>query len=82
MSTLQNIASKLADETMLAMRETGNDRLFTEIGDIIGASSQTLEEAYLTEVRIRLAAVQAQKFLKEKRSAAKIAAQQAKPNSV
>ncbi|MEX0337901.1 MAG: hypothetical protein AB3N11_02565 [Arenibacterium sp.] len=71
MSTLNTIASKLADETMLAMKETGNDRLFTEIADVIGASSQTLEEAYLTEVRVRLAAVKAQKYLNDKRRAAK-----------
>ena len=78
MSTLNAIASKLADETMAAMKETGNDRLFTEIAQVIGASSQTLEEAYLTEVRVRLAAIKAQKFLNDKRreAKAKLAAEQ------
>ena len=66
MGTVETLAAKLADETMAAMKELGDDRLFTEVGAVLGASSQTLEEAYLTEVRVRLAAMGAQKFLKAK----------------
>ena len=72
MSTLQKLASKLADETLALMRETGDDRLFMAVGDVIGAASQTLEEAYLTEVRVRMAAVAAQRFLVRKRKELKL----------
>lgn len=74
MSTLQTLASKLADDTLVAMKITGDERLFVEVGELIGASSQTLEEAYLTEVRIRLAERSARKFLENKVAAAKRAA--------
>ncbi len=66
MSTLETLASKLADDTMVAMKLTGNQRLFVEVGDLLAASSQTLEEAYLTEVRVRLAERGARKFLEGK----------------
>ncbi|MDU9003709.1 hypothetical protein [Sedimentitalea todarodis] len=71
MSTLDTLASKLADDTIEAMKITGEERLFVEVGELIGASSQTLEEAYLTEIRIRLADRAARKFLATKVAAAK-----------
>ncbi len=66
MSSVETIASRLADDTMAAMKETGEDRLYTEVAAVLGASSQTLEEAYLTEIRVRLAEVTARRFLEEK----------------
>lgn len=70
MSTLETLASNLADETVKLMKETGDDRLYVEVSTLIGASSQTLEEAYLSEVRVRLAAIGAKQFLAQKRSEA------------
>ena len=64
MGTVETLAAKLAEDCMAAMQETGNDRLYVEIGNTLAASSQTLEEAFLTEMRVRLAAIGAQKFLK------------------
>ena len=66
MSTLQNIASDLADKTVAIMDKTGEDRLHYEVAKVLGASSQTLEEAYLTEVRVRIAGRAATQFLKDK----------------
>ena len=63
-ATTEKLAIELADDCMKAMELTGNDRLYTEVGKVLGASSQTLEEAFLTEMRVRLAAIGAQKFLK------------------
>ena len=63
MSTLDDIACKLADDTMAVMQETGQDRLYFEVAEVLGASSQSLEEAYLTEIRIRLAGINARRFL-------------------
>lgn len=83
MSTIATLAAKLADDTMKAMDELGNDRLYMEVGSILAASSQSLEEAYLTEVRVRLSERLARKFLiskvKESRSEAKKSAD--KPQS-
>lgn len=55
MGTIDTLAAKLADDVMAAQEEIGNDRLFVEIGQVLAAASQTLEEAFLTECRVRLA---------------------------
>ncbi|WP_137700438.1 hypothetical protein [Marimonas lutisalis] len=65
-SSLEKIASDLADDTIAIMNKTGEDRLHYEVAKVLGSSSQTLEEAYLTEVRVRLAGKAAKAFLKEK----------------
>lgn len=64
--TITTLASKLAEDTMKVMDETGDDRFFVEVGDLLGASSQTLEEAFLTEIRVRLAERKARKFVIKK----------------
>ncbi|WP_420587081.1 hypothetical protein [Ruegeria sp.] len=61
--TITTLASKLAEDTMKVMDETGNDRFYVEVGEMLGASSQTLEEAFLTEIRVRLAERKARKFV-------------------
>jgi len=63
MSIVETLAAKLAEDTIKAMDELGNDRLYIEVGDLLAASSQTLEEAYLTEVRVRVSERLARKFL-------------------
>ncbi len=69
--TLERLASKLADDTMAAMIETGNERLYIEVGNVLGSSSQSLEDAFLTEMRVRLSEQQARKFLNQKISTAR-----------
>ncbi len=66
MSTGDRLASDLADDTMAAMKELGDDRFYMEVAAVLGASSQTLEEAYLTEIRVRLAERTARQFLEER----------------
>lgn len=61
-----SLASKLADDVLKIQDATGEERLFVEVGDVLGAASQTLEEAFLTEVRIRLAERKARSFLTER----------------
>lgn len=73
MSTIDELARKLADDTFKAMEATGDERLFVEIGEVIGASSQTLEEAFLTEVRVRLAYKKARAALVQRMKAHKAA---------
>ncbi|PJE25847.1 hypothetical protein SAMN06297129_2358 [Pseudooceanicola antarcticus] len=62
-SSLETLAAKLAEDCLKAMKATGHERLYVELGNVIGASSQTLEEAFLTEVRIRLSDQAAREFL-------------------
>jgi hypothetical protein len=61
--TITNLASKLAEDTMKVMDETGDDRFFMQVSELLGASSQSLEEAFLTEVRVRLAERKARQFV-------------------
>ena len=49
------MANKLAEECLAVQTEVGDDRLFMKVGDVLGASSQTLEEAFLTAIRTRMA---------------------------
>ena len=66
MGIIDVLAAKLAEDSMKAMDETGDERLYFEVGNLLSASSQSLEEAYLTEVRVRLAERLARKFLVNK----------------
>ena len=63
---VQQMANKLAEECIAVQKEIGNDRLFMEVGQVLGASSQTLEEAFLTAVRTRMANTQGRQFLADK----------------
>lgn len=62
-SVVIEMANKLAEECLAVQSETGEDRLFMRLGDVLGASSQTLEEAFLTAIRTRMANDQGRKFL-------------------
>ena len=66
MSTVDQLAAKLAEDTLEAMDATGEDRLYVQVGDLLAASSQSLEEAFLTEIRVRLAERNARKFIEAK----------------
>ncbi|GAB5439416.1 hypothetical protein [Falsiruegeria mediterranea] len=74
-NTIEDLAAKLAEDTMKVMDQTGEDRLYVEVGNVLAAASQSLEEAYLTEVRVRLAERVARRFLIKKATEFKAAAQ-------
>lgn len=57
------MANELAEECLAVQKETGGDRLFMQVGDVLGASSQTLEEAFLTAIRTRMAELKGRAFL-------------------
>jgi hypothetical protein len=52
-----------AAASIAAMAETDNDRLYMEVARVLGGSSPTLQEAFLTAVRVRLAGLRGQKFI-------------------
>jgi len=73
MSTLVALAGKLAEDTIKVQDALGEERLFMEVAQVLGAASQSLEEAFLTEVRIRMAERKARDFLNTRLETAKAA---------
>ena len=49
--TVVDLANRLAEECLAVQRETGQERLFMEVAAVLGASSQTMEEAFVTAIR-------------------------------
>lgn len=69
MEFLEQVADGLAKEALEIEEITGDEDLVGLIMKTIGASSTTLEEAFLTAVRIRRAEARALILLAEKRKA-------------
>ncbi len=55
MAILDDVADGLAQKAMQIMLQTGDDTVERRIADEIGASSPTLQETFLTAMRIRKA---------------------------
>ncbi len=58
----QSLADDLARDTIAAMEKYGNDRLFVDVAKVLGASSTTLQEAFMTSIRVRLPSVAGASF--------------------
>jgi len=65
MGITDDIADELAIEALKLEERTGDDQVVLKISEILGASSQTTQEAYLTSVRVRRAEQRARVFLAE-----------------
>lgn len=63
MGVVDDLADKLAVETLKAQDELGNDRFYMEVSRVVGAASPTLQEAFMTSIRIRMAAIRAHSFV-------------------
>lgn len=63
MGVVEDLGDELAVEALKAMEELGNDRFHNEVSRVVGASSPTLQEAFLTSMRIRMAADRGRKFI-------------------
>ena len=66
MGVLEDMAEALADDTMKAQDKLGEPYLYEEIAKVVGAASTTLEEAYLTAMRVRLAERRGRIFLQKR----------------
>lgn len=71
-----DMANQLAQECLAVQRETGNERLFMEVASVLGASSQTMEEAFVTAIRTRMATFQGRAFMEKALAAHKAKAAQ------
>ena len=62
-SYLQRVADELADLALADQAASGDVGIVDIIGDVLGASSQTLQESFLTSVRVRRAETRARELL-------------------
>jgi len=65
MSFIDEMGMKLADEALAEAVASGDEKLVDRIAEVLGASSQSLEEAFLTGIRVRRAESRAQAMIKE-----------------
>ena len=63
MSIVEEMGNALAREVIEALDEIGDERFFDKVGKVLGDASPTLQEAFMTAIRVRLADVRARKFL-------------------
>ena len=61
-----NAANEIADLALADEDATGDEKIVQIICDIMGASSQSLEEAYSTAIRVRRAERRARQILAER----------------
>ena len=63
------VANELADLALADEAASGEEKFAEKIGEILGASSQTLQESFLTAVRVRRAEARARAFLADRAAA-------------
>ncbi len=63
MSVVEDLADALAKDTIHAAEELGDPTLIDKVSKMLGDTSTTTQEAYLTAVRVRLAEARARKFI-------------------
>ena len=66
MGITEDLADKLAQDTIEAADRLGDDQLIAQVSAVIGAASQTTQEAFMTAVRVRLSEKRAREFLAQK----------------
>ena len=64
MGVTEDLADALARDTIVAMEKLGDEDLIAKVAKQLGATSTTLEEAFRTSVRVRLAERRERAFLK------------------
>ncbi|SDI19887.1 hypothetical protein [Aliiruegeria lutimaris] len=63
MGVLEDLADALARDAIDASEKLGNEDIITQVAKQLGATSTTMEETYLTSIRIRLSERRARRFL-------------------
>ena len=63
MSFIQDLADTLARDVLDSQEELGDDTFYEQVGRVLLAASPTLQEAYMTSIRIRLAERRGRIFL-------------------
>ena len=63
MSVLEDMGDALALEVIAAMEELGDERFFDKVSKVLLDASPTMQEAFLTAYRVRVAEARGRKFL-------------------
>ena len=66
MALIDELAEKLAHEVIAAQQELDEDRLFMEVGNYIGTSSPSLQEAFMTACRLKMAEIRGRTFFEKR----------------
>ena len=65
MRVVEELADNLAKDAIKLANKLGNDIVIYETAKVLVATSSTMEEAYMTSIRVRLAERRARRFLEE-----------------
>lgn len=63
MGVIEDMGDQLARDVIAAMEETGDERLHEKISKVLLDASPTMQEAFLTAYRVRVAEQRGRKFL-------------------
>lgn len=66
MALTEDMADEIAQLALEDELRTGDEGIIREVAEILGASSQTLQEAFLTSIRVRRAEKRARELLMER----------------
>ena len=55
MSVVEDLSDLLAKDVLDAQDEMGNDRFYMEVAKVLSTLSPSMEEGFLTAIRVRLA---------------------------
>ncbi|SEN41482.1 hypothetical protein SAMN04488103_10518 [Gemmobacter aquatilis] len=69
MSVTDDLSDALARDVLQAMDEMGNDRFYLEVAKMLGSLSPSMEDGFLTAMRVRLAERRGREFLEKKLAA-------------
>jgi hypothetical protein len=63
MALTEDMADEIAQLALADEKRSGDETIIAQVAEILGASSQTLQEAFLTSVRVRRAERHARELL-------------------
>ena len=66
MRVVEDLADNLAKDAIELANKLGDDEVIYETAKVLVATSSTMEEAYMTSIRVRLAERRERRFLEEK----------------
>ncbi|SFI82627.1 hypothetical protein [Celeribacter neptunius] len=71
MGIMEDLADDLAKDTIDALDVVGSEDLIQDVARVIGASSITTQEAFMTAARVRLSEKRAREYLNKRIAEAK-----------
>jgi hypothetical protein len=66
MAFTEDMADEIAQLALADELRTGDESIIQKVAEILGSSSQTLQEAYLTSIRVRRAEKRAREMLADR----------------